>query len=201
LGTTEGGHSTETIVHIANHMMAQCKFRVVNDHKWDSKQHPIDLFGLAVVIFVVANLAAYAILDIISTPQNNYGIYLLVGLIVGVPAAAIVVMYPRLIMPIVSTNFQQPFSARAIISQAVGGVFLLPPLALPTEIALIVLLQILEVILILGGIVELGTRLPSYGILLMMMTTTLAAVLGVWCSVVLYWVRQTYRSWGRGTGT
>jgi hypothetical protein len=120
---------------------------------------------------------------------------LLAGLLVGVPAATIVVVTPRLVMPIVSTKFQQPFSAGAIISQALGGVFLLPPLALLTEIALIFLLQLLEVVLILGGIVELVTRLPSYGILLMMVTTTLAAVLGVWCSVVLYWVRQTYRSW------
>lgn len=183
-------------------MMTQRKFRIVNDHKRDSKQHPIDLFVLAVVIFVVVNFAAYAILDIIYTPlAKNYGVYLPAGLIVVVPAAVIVVVYPRLIMPIVSAKFQQPFSAGAIISQAVGGVFLLPLLAILTEIAFIFLLQILAVVLILGGIVELGTRLPSYGILLMMMTTTLAAVLGVWCSVVLYWLRQTYRSWDRGTGT
>jgi hypothetical protein len=182
--------------------MTQRKFRVVTDHKRDSKQHPIDLFGLAVVLFVVANFAAYVIMTIIYAPlAKSYGVYLPAGLIVAVPAATIVVVYPRLIMPIVSTKFQQPFSTGAIISQAVGGVFLLPLLAILTEIALIILLQLLAVVLIVGGLVEWGTRLPIYGILLMMVTTTLAAVLGVWCSVVLYWLRQTYRSWARGTGT
>jgi hypothetical protein len=202
MGTTECGHSTETIVHIANHMMSQRKFHVVNDHKRDSKHPPIDLFGLAVVIFAVVNLSTNMIMTIIYTPlAKNYGVYLPAGLRVVVPAAVIVVVYPRLVMPIVSTKFQQPFSAGAIISQAVGGVFLLPPLALLTEIALIFLLQLLAVGLILGGLVEWGTQISSYGILLIMVTTTLAAVLGVWCSVVLYWLRQTYRSWGRGTGT
>lgn len=183
-------------------MMTQHKFHIVNDHKQDSKQHPIDLFVLAVVIFVVANFSTNMIMTIIYTPlAKNYGVYLPAGLRVVVPAAVIVVVYPRLIMPIVSTKFQQPFSAGAIILQALGGMFLLPPLAILTEIALIFLLQLLAVVLIIGGIVEWGTRISSYGILIIMVTTTLAAVLGVWCSVVLYWLRQTYRSWGRGTGT
>jgi hypothetical protein len=185
----------------------------VNDHKWDSKHHPIDLFVLAVVIFAVVNFSTNMIMTIIYTPlAKNYGVYLPAGLGVVVPAAVIVVMYPRLIMPIVSTKFQQPFSAGAIISQAVGGVFLLPPLALLIEIALIFLLKLLAVVLIfllkLLAVVPiirvnigLGTLLPSYGILIIMVITTLAAVLGVWCSVVLYWLRQMYRSWDRGTGT
>lgn len=151
---------------------------------------------LTLILFSMVNLTISAILGIVYIPiLENYGIYLPAPIIV--PSIFIIIIYPILIMPIVESKFRQPLSRKAILLQALAGLFVFPPLAILTEIGIVHLAKFaspLSVVPIVGEVVKLGKLSPSILFGLIMVATAIAAVLGIWSSLILYWSVQKVRS-------
>lgn len=184
-------------------MTSKLESRMMNGRIFVGQRHHIKKFLILLLLFALVNLAVAIILGIIYTPlAKQYGIYLSLWWDVIIPAIAIVVMYLRFGVPLVRSQFRQPLSRRAIILQALGGLFVLPPLAILAEIGIIFLAKLaspLSAIPIIGVVTGLGSLIPSYRFGIIMMTTAIAAILGVWCSLTLYWFVQKIRSLDRST--
>lgn len=165
--------------------------------------HLFLLLIIGLVLFALANFATAVLLGVIYTPlAKSHGIYLPLYIQVFIPASIIIVMYPVVGVPIVKSRFRQPLSRRAIILQAVSGLFILPPLSVLTEIGIIFLAKLaspLSAVPIIGEVVKLGTLIPSILFGIIMVTTSLAMVLGIWSSLFLYWCVQKIRSQHAGT--
>lgn len=163
------------------------------------KRRPFMLFAISVLLFALINLAVAIVMGVIYTPlAKQYGIYLSAWWRVIVPVIAIVVMYPKFGVPLVRTKSCQPLSRQAIKRQAFEGLVFLPPLAVFAEIGIILLAKLaspLSAVPIIGDIsIILGSLIPSYIIAIIIFTTYIAAVLGVWCSLAFYWLVQKFRS-------
>lgn len=127
---------------------------------------------------------------------TKYGIYLPLWLDVVVPVILIVVMYPIFGLPIARIKFRNPVSQGAIIVQGLWGLLIFPILAILSVFVIIHLAKLaspLSGVPIVGlFIISVGRLIPSYRILFVLITTALSAVLGVWCSLGVYWALDRY---------
>lgn len=127
---------------------------------------------------------------------TKYGIYLPLWSDVVVPIVLIVVMYPIFGLPIARAKFRNPMSQGAIIVQGLVGSLVFPILAI---LSVIVIIHLAKLASPLSGtpiiglfIASVGSLIPSYRFISVLFTTALSAVLGVWCSLGIYWALARY---------
>lgn len=160
------------------------------------RQHPVALLMVAVLLFALVNLFVPLVLNTIhATPEQNLGLFLGILVLIVVPALVIVVMYPIVGVPVAKSRFPQPLSRQAIKKQALWAFLFLPSLTILTEVGVIFLARLadpLTTVSTLGrGVAYLQELIPSYAFGILIYTTTIAAVLGVWCAIALCWIVQT----------
>lgn len=127
---------------------------------------------------------------------KNYGIFLPLWLDIILPMSFVVAMYPIFGLPIARAKFRNPMSLGAIIVQGLVGSLVFPILAI---LSVIVIIHLAKLASPLSGtpiiglfIASVGSLIPSYRFISVLITTALSAVLGVWCSLGVYWALDRY---------
>lgn len=143
------------------------------------------------LLFTLVTLVSTASLQAVYTPlAENHEIYLSLWVWILGPSLTIVGLYPVLGVPIVSVRYDDPLSRWAVVLQAVCGPFVLLGAALVIEVVIVHLWQLLV----------LGVIRPSWAHVFFLFYAFPAAFVGVWGSLVCYWLWNAVRSDRRTTG-
>lgn len=149
---------------------------------------PIILFVSALVSFSFIDLLIIGVFKITHLPIiNQYGIYIPAPIVL--PAIFIIIVYPTLILPIVRSIYNQPFSCRPLILQILGGLFVFPILAIYTEAGIVMIAEFaapLSAVPVVGKVVALRQLGPSFSYILIIITTYIATVVGILSSILIY---------------
>lgn len=147
---------------------------------WDLS--PLIIISIGVILFVSIDIISNIIMATMRTTlSNNYGIVLPLWLPIILPSFAIVIMYPKLGVPVVREWIGKPLSQEVIILQMLLGPIILLTLAFSIEFVIILLYQAVNV----------GRLSPGYAFLaLLWIGPTPDVFLGIWSGIVFSWIEQ-----------